>query len=642
MPISPTAGDALTPADRVAAAGIGVLTLACYWYCAARTVVLEDDGYFLQAAWFAAPAHPPGYPLYVALAHVALGVPLGEPALRVHLLTGLFAALACALLFLLARRLALPRVGAAAAALALGFSGTWWSQAVIAEVYSLNVLLFLACALLALEAGRRPARVSGPVLAGAGLLYGLALSNHWPLLVLSTPALLALAWPARREVLAGAPMIAAGVILGLSPYAWMIWRTHVVPEYSFAGPITSWREFQSYVSRAAYAGMDHSSSADWGDRLQYLGLVLRELPAQFGWPGAVFGVIGFARQWRLWPARVIAFALAGFLGSTLVLVCLLGFDYDELHRTLFRVYPLIAHALFALWIGLGITVVGAWCATGARGVSSRLLAASALLMVAGVPWIMHLPENARGDDRWAEAYGRALLESLPTGARLYGNADTVDGPVGYLHRVLGVRPDVTLVNGMALTVEGALYRPWALPRDELEELIVRFVESDARPVFYTGGFPNPFAQRDHGLYFAVDPASAPGTYTVDAAPRVAAYFAALDRIPVPADPWASMHYRRLRQDQCRWMVAQSGGALPVDIGTLPPACRGLHGRLWLADLVRPAGAAGADLVLGWLPDDPVLRAEAITRADADRFLALRTWALAVRDRGTGVPGRAVE
>jgi len=61
-----------------------------YFWSAPRTVVLEDDGIFILAAYFNGIAHPPGYPLYTLLGHLATYLPFGSVAFRVHLLSAFF------------------------------------------------------------------------------------------------------------------------------------------------------------------------------------------------------------------------------------------------------------------------------------------------------------------------------------------------------------------------------------------------------------------------------------------------------------------------------------------------------------------------------------------------------------------------
>ena len=51
------------------------------------TVPFGDGGELIAAAHRLGVAHPPGYPLYTFLGWLALKIPLGEPALRVNLLS---------------------------------------------------------------------------------------------------------------------------------------------------------------------------------------------------------------------------------------------------------------------------------------------------------------------------------------------------------------------------------------------------------------------------------------------------------------------------------------------------------------------------------------------------------------------------
>jgi hypothetical protein len=585
MKASDATGDIVPPAavavDRIAASFVMAATLSCYLLTAPRTVVLADDGFFLQAAWFSAAAHPPGYPLYVALAHVATLVPLGTVAFRVHALSGLFAALACVMLYRTGRALNLMPATAAAAALALGFSGVFWSQAIIAEVYSLNVLLFLTCAASCVRIGYRPDAVTARDVALLGALAGLAIANHWPLFLASAPMLLLLAWPALAAVLRHSALFAAGLLAGLLPYAWMVWRTHAVPGYCFAGPITNWAEFLFYVGRRGYAAADHNPGAGWPDRVQFAGFVARETVRQFTLIGAALGAAGFALQWRLWGRRIAWSLTLGFLGGTLLLTVILGFDYDEFHRQTFRVYPLIPYSVFALWIGLGLQWLRdpppALQRAGIRGGPLQLAAGTLLL---GLTAISHAPANYRARDTWGEDYAAALLRSLPANAVFYSNADTVNGPVGYLHYVERVRPDVRLVNGHSLELDGRLVRPYGLSAQALRRVIASFVTATAAPVFYTNDFPHDYGEDFYGLYFQVNRGAPATVQRAVLVPAIAQFYRLLDSITPPADGWESMHFRLLREDECRLLASM--GPVEATLQDPPSACLGLQGRLFLA------------------------------------------------------------
>src|SRR5215210_6140730 len=85
--------------------------------------------------------HPTGYPTYLMLTHLFTYLPFGDQAYRVNLASAVYGVAAVLVVYLAGLRLAKRAVAAAAGALAFGLSGTFWSQAVIAEVYTFEGLL---------------------------------------------------------------------------------------------------------------------------------------------------------------------------------------------------------------------------------------------------------------------------------------------------------------------------------------------------------------------------------------------------------------------------------------------------------------------------------------------------------------------
>jgi hypothetical protein len=175
---------------RIACAVLAfIASLGVYVCTLAPTVTLVDSGELIVAAQSLGVAHPPGFPLYVLLAHLATLVPISSIAVRVNFTSALFAALASAVVTLfvteamLSARLlpskdkaharegsgkrknksaapSLPEkyiapqnlfvtgVSSLVAGGLLGFSRTLWAYATIAEVYTLNSLLILIIFLL--------------------------------------------------------------------------------------------------------------------------------------------------------------------------------------------------------------------------------------------------------------------------------------------------------------------------------------------------------------------------------------------------------------------------------------------------------------------------------------------------------------
>lgn len=160
-----------------------------YAWTAAPNVTLLDSGEFLVAAQHFGVPHPTGYPLWTFLAWLWTLLPLGNAAWEVNLFSGILGSLAVgvsALLSCSALRWIQPdivarwswaaHIAALSAAALFAFSFSMWSQAVIAEVYTLHTLLcalFLCFLYLWI---RRPNRDS--LLFLAFFFLTLAFSNH--------------------------------------------------------------------------------------------------------------------------------------------------------------------------------------------------------------------------------------------------------------------------------------------------------------------------------------------------------------------------------------------------------------------------------------------------------------------------------
>jgi hypothetical protein len=142
--------------------------------------------------------HPTGYPLYLLLTRAWVHLlPVGELAWRVNLLSAALGAATVAALFLLLRALDVRPVVAAATAATYAMTVTFWSQAVVAEVYTLHLLLLTVVTLCLVR--WRAAWSDRWLLAGLGL-YALSFGNHLGSL-LALPGVAWLLWQGRRRAL---------------------------------------------------------------------------------------------------------------------------------------------------------------------------------------------------------------------------------------------------------------------------------------------------------------------------------------------------------------------------------------------------------------------------------------------------------
>ncbi|HJZ49883.1 MAG TPA: DUF2723 domain-containing protein, partial [Roseiflexaceae bacterium] len=171
--------------DAVTCMAVTLAALALYLVTLLPGIGSGDTAEFQRVAPTLGVAHPTGYPLYVILGWLWGQLPLGgTPAWRMNLFSAFTAALAVGALFLAARALGHSRSVAAAAALTLAVSFTFWSQATIAEVYALAALIqaLLILALLRWRQGGWPLWV-------AGLLLGLGLAHHRTIILMIPGAL---------------------------------------------------------------------------------------------------------------------------------------------------------------------------------------------------------------------------------------------------------------------------------------------------------------------------------------------------------------------------------------------------------------------------------------------------------------------
>lgn len=174
--------------------------------------------------------HATGYPLYVALTQAFESlVPFGSAAWTTNLFSALCGAAAVAVVFALQLILRIRRTVAAATSLTFALTPVFWSQAVVAEVYTLHILL-MASVLACLARWRRGGRDRW-LLAGIGLL-SLSFGNHMTT-VLLLPSVGWLVWADRHRALTRRNLVWAGLAAGFAAgqYLYLLYM-HDVGRYS--------------------------------------------------------------------------------------------------------------------------------------------------------------------------------------------------------------------------------------------------------------------------------------------------------------------------------------------------------------------------------------------------------------------------
>ena len=578
------------PSVGLQAGCVGLLLLVVYAMSASRSVMLGDDGIFIMAASTLGTAHPPGYPLHSLFGWIFTYLPLSTVEWRVHFLSGCFGAFTCSMLWLLVKKLTRSSVGAWAAALGLGLSDVFWSQAITAKsVYPLNTFLF-AAAWLAVVAYRDTGKRRD--LALAALACGFGLANHWPLFLLSAPGLLLIALPRWRQIprqlLFALPIF---LIAAALPYLALYFRSHMHPVFSFLGPLENWDDLWGMVRRRMYDGVE-SVSATQRDRLEMLGFFGREMCAQFTPAGLALVLTGLVLAWRRWKFTLWAGALAVWCGGLLLLV-VLRLDYEYLYCIAFRGYPLIPYLAMALLLGVAMAAIGDW---GARG---RWMAwALTALLVVGLGWKNR--DNNQSRYTWGQDYATLVLNHCETNAVLFLHGD-LDAPMGELQVVRGVRRDVTLIQIDGCGLSANLYSPLRTTAAQRAAVREKFVRECGRPVYYTDAAPASGSVVDFGLVKKWLPAEQPSQVSITQPILDLVMRAATNQ---PTDPWTIYHQQRI--------LSVYGGLLtrmlyhadaPTQMHLRPfqeAVCRNWFGRLGMLGVAETVTREKPEELLRWM------------------------------------------
>ena len=340
---------------------------------------------------------------------------------------------ACALLYVVLRRQGLGLAASLLAAGACGLGPSFWGQAIIPEAYALNVLL-LAASLLLAQQWMRTRECSA--LITLALVTGLGLANHWPLYVLTWPALLPWLLAAPRALLRTLlrPLTllrcVAAFALGLLPYLHLY---TVSPDAFLFYPTYEHANWFDYVRRELYRGTTLDLPA--GPRLAAMATATASFIPQYAYVLGALVLHGLYLLARREP-RMLMGCLWGLLATTALLAWARPYDLESAYSTAnFAVYMLPAYLFAALPLAQSLedlarrlrkTAAARWLPAGAAG---------ALLLLAAVHWPL---ASRRGEDV-AGPHARLVLEALPPDALLL--MPLGDSGVIYRYAELGVERD---------------------------------------------------------------------------------------------------------------------------------------------------------------------------------------------------------
>lgn len=470
-------------AELACAGAVFLVALVVYSFTLAPAVTLTDSGELIVAAYGLGVAHPPGFPLWVMLAHLASLVPVGSVAVRINFSSAVFAAFACAMLTLVVAELLItascfaapwrrnkaarqssniessnaggllmiaPAVGAG---LLMAFSRTLWAYATITEVYALNALLILLVFFLVVRWRRRILETrtdSSAVVAthdiwiyAAALVFGLAMGVHHVTVALTLPAIAVVVYrteglkffASRRLLYAALISIAALIVV----YGYLPWAASRSPAMNWGNP-RSLQEIWWHITGRQYRVFFSFSPATMGTQfVEFCRMVFREFG--FAWlPLPVFlAVAGLASAHKR-DRTVFWFLLLIVLADlTYALSYEIAEDKDA--------YYLPAFISIAIAAGLGIHwLIQLAVARRSPMWTPSVAVATAIVLTSATAFAANWPFNNRRHYFIADDYVENLFSTIAPNGLLLTQDWQVASPMFYAQEIEHRHADVKVVD----------------------------------------------------------------------------------------------------------------------------------------------------------------------------------------------------
>ena len=426
----------------------GGLALVLYSSTAAPWLTWANDGAdggdLVTAAMTWGVPHPTGYPTYCWVARLYAFLPLGSVARRFNLLSATMAAASVALVYLCALRVVheaskdeswLLAIVALIVALAWAASHTLWSQATIAEVYTLQAFFSSLCLYLALRDDLMGRPRHWAIL---GLALGLGLGAHLTI-TLMVPGLAVLLWPhVKRERLLA---LCLGALLGLGTFLYLPLAASADPPINWGNPRT-WEGFWWVTSGKPYHG--YAFSLPLAQLPSRLGAWVQLWSRQYTWLGLGLALVGL---WSWLEAGQARWALATGLIFSTFSVYAICYDTTDSY-----VYLISAYLAAALWMAEGARVTLTGYAT--RGSKSRYAGlALVLIVLTALPvWsvLRQYEDLDLSNDHTVAQWVNEVLAELPRGGLLITGEDRHTFALDYAIWVERRRQDLLVVDGELL------------------------------------------------------------------------------------------------------------------------------------------------------------------------------------------------
>ncbi len=445
---------------------ISLFTFLFYYLTLCPTVNFIDSGELSAVACTLGIAHPTGYPLFSIVGWIFAHLPLGMRTIyQLNLMSAFFCAAGLFFFFrfiifflsefffkdrkrfidknenLRSVQLLQIFIPSAFATLILGFSETYWSQALSIEVYSLHVF-FLSLILLLFTKAIQLVIISQKYDSGNkvvlrywycfAFVLGLSFTNHMTTILL-TPAFIYLYFYVHgftRRAWQLSLWLIIPFIIGFSVYLYLPLRGSQQPIFNWGNPIDLERFFWHFSGRV-YRAWIFTSTESAVKQFNYFVTSLGDEFAYFPLAFAVIGVVSLFKYRKV----VLVFTLLLFFGCIFYSI---NYDIHDIDS-----YFLLAYITIALWVGAGASKVVSYI----KNLRSAIIVAIIIIISSFIPIFSHYNQVDESKNFIVEDYTMNMLKYIGTeGIIICYQWDYFISASYYLKVVEGVRPDVVIID----------------------------------------------------------------------------------------------------------------------------------------------------------------------------------------------------
>ncbi|XP_063694209.1 protein O-mannosyl-transferase TMEM260-like isoform X3 [Bolinopsis microptera] len=442
---------------KLGAVGIFILSCVIYFITMFPGLPMGDSGEFMVTAIDFGVAHPPGYPLFTSMAHLAIKlIPFGTPAWRVSLLSVLFGALFNVTVYYVVSLVGKNSVVGLMAAGWIGFSRLFWMWSIQGEIFSLNNFF---CAFIMLRAYYFESCSKENILFEAkisALTCGLSLSNQHTSVLFIVPFALRVAY--KVLIVEGkSPRDACNIAMyGIGGMAWYL---QMPISHFFFTPRVTWGDFGSistflkHMLRLDYGSSFKLVAGDTqGTFISNFIAFVKDSSAELTvlpWAFALFLIYTVTTKVPGHLFRTTVKVFLAMMGCYFAVFCSLanienpaGLSRGVLER--FWMQPSIGLLILA---GIGLSKFIIFLSEKVHPIlKNKYLQLALAILIISVQIKTNYEENDESDNWYAHHYAQSILPELPENSILLTGGDLPTNVFRYHTICEQMRPDVRVMD----------------------------------------------------------------------------------------------------------------------------------------------------------------------------------------------------